>query len=738
MRFGEAPRCDERPARSGRAWLAAAWALIVGLGVAWRCSSWQRVFVLDWAMFQGPDPYYHLRRVQLAMAHGGIPPIFDAYFNHPEGVEAYTPHLFPALLALAARWALGPTTDPRLLSHVMVWLGPVCWLLIPPCLYLLARLIFPHDCRRIGLIAAAAAAISPAMTAATLLGCPDTQCVEAIAALLLPALSLAVVARPGAARVAALAGAGMAAFFSWSGVLMYLLLVAGALLGLRALLARHPAGAALRSASGALACAYGCMAAGSLLYGVLWPTGVALDRVGAGTAAALALCALAWALPGRTRFGAWAAPVLLCLGVLALAQATGARAAGEAGAWTATVTELEPLLGRRGEAWARSLWLFTPAVVLLPVAMAHISRRARGAAASAQVGAGLLLVLLAFAAASALLFVKQAHVFAAYWTLALAYGTCVVLGWAGRRQPLVWLALALLLAPGALMALQPSQRFSHPLSARWQCLFYLRDHTPPAGDPLFPVGKPAYGVLSSFWDEGHFIAAIAERPTVASGLHETLAANRATAEFCLASSAEQALAVLERFDARYYLWSYNIDILPAYARWLGKTDWRAVIERDGRYETSPEIFDLFQVRLAVSDGGAGGVEGRRWDATGALRLLYERGDVLRLRGLALPRYKVYERVRGCTLEVVADPHVQVSARLSLRSNLNRPFAYEARAVTDASGTARLAVAYASRDFPAGGVVAESRYTIRAGTRQAEVEVDERDVQQGGTVRVELR
>lgn len=720
-------------------------ALAVGVGLVCRCACWRQVYVEGWAMCYGPDPYYHLRRIQLALANGLIPPTFDSYYEYPEGVECYTPHLLPALTALAVRAWYGNAASLNQIAHIFVWLGPLSWLIVAVFFFFLCRSAFGTHSIRTAVIGIGIAAILPPAVMATRLGNPDTQCIEAIYCLGLPAVFLALGRRVSLGSSLAGGAFLLGGLFSWPGVLMYALLYAGGMLGLRALWCGTPLSAHLTIHRRALRRIYAVAAVGVLLYSFAWPAGSTLDRVGFGMASVLVACAVAFAIPAGRRLSAWLAPVFLCFVIFVIARLTGARTAEDVRHWAGTVTELEPLLGRNGVAWLRLVYGFTPLFPVIPVLLLLWIRKAvhqssfLDADPEETLSMGVLTIFAVFALLSGVLLVKQAHVLALYAALLLGDGVCQLLQVRNRVASFVPVGLALALCAPVWAVFQPVQRFSHPLSARWQCFFYLRDQTPPAGDPLRPSReqRPAYGVLTSFWDDGHFLTAVAERPAIASGLSFRSAGNRASAEFLFARSETEALALLDGFRARYYLWSYNVDILPTYARWLGVSGWSGVVEDDGHFVTGPELFDLFQTQLVAFDGSAGNYEGRRWPASQHLRLLFEQGDLLSLRGKTVPRFKLFERVAGCTLHVVTFPRWPVRVELALESNLGRRFTYVSETEATAQGTALVVVPYATVGAIPPGTRPASAYRVTSGDRTGTVAVDESDVIEGRTLSVLL-
>jgi hypothetical protein len=96
-------------------------------------------------------------------------------------------------------------------------------------------------------------------------------------------------------------------------------------------------------------------------------------------------------------------------------------------------------------------------------------------------------------------------------------------------------------------------------------------------------------------------------------------------------------------------------------------------------------------------------------------------------------YKLYEIVEGAVLETRGAPHGRVEARLWLRTNTGRRFAYRAAALAGEDGLARLRVAYATDG--SAPTRAEGPFEVRVADAVYTAEVSERDVSAGARIRV---
>jgi hypothetical protein len=96
-------------------------------------------------------------------------------------------------------------------------------------------------------------------------------------------------------------------------------------------------------------------------------------------------------------------------------------------------------------------------------------------------------------------------------------------------------------------------------------------------------------------------------------------------------------------------------------------------------------------------------------------------------------YKLFEVVRGAQLEVEAPAGASVAASVTVVGSSGRRFAHVVRARGDASGIARLRVPYAtSASSPVG---AHGPYRVQVGDVTHSVEVSERAVRKGTTIRI---
>ena len=100
------------------------------------------VFRGERTYFFGTDPYYHMRRVVLALHEFPHVPVFDAYVNYPSGVLINWPSGFDLLLASAVRLFADPEAPPEVVDRICAAAVPVMGVATVLLLFLIARQFF--------------------------------------------------------------------------------------------------------------------------------------------------------------------------------------------------------------------------------------------------------------------------------------------------------------------------------------------------------------------------------------------------------------------------------------------------------------------------------------------------------------------------------------------------------------------------------------------------------------------
>jgi hypothetical protein len=237
----------------------------------------------------------------------------------------------------------------------------------------------------------------------------------------------------------------------------------------------------------------------------------------------------------------------------------------------------------------------------------------------------------------------------------------------------------------------------------------VRSATPETSGYLDAGAAPEYGILVEP-TLGHALRWASRRAVPADNFGPYLDAARFALvnRFFATRSAEEAVEIAARLRTRYVV-----------------TGVHAALRRH------PESIER---RLHADDGSARG----RAAHLGRFRLVAEGppgGRPFFPVGAphSAPPYKLFEVVEGAVLEIPAAPDALVRAELPLETPIGRRFLYRATARADRDGLARLRVPYATE--PQGPTRATGRWRVRIGGAETQLDVAERDVIEGGVVRL---
>ncbi|MFP4056089.1 MAG: STT3 domain-containing protein [Candidatus Brocadiia bacterium] len=568
-----------KPWAGRRRWACGA-ALVLVLAGAFlaRARDAHFVFVDGRVLLPGNDPYYHLRRVQKAVADFPTVPAFDAYVNYPEGAHIYWPAGFDLVLAAAGRVA-GARPWSQDVERVCAWAMPVLGCLVVVATYWFGSL---WRGRSVGCVAAALVALLPTCIAASAVGKVDHD--AAVVAAVTAGLGCWLAARRQPGRRRRLAWSGLAglllggSLWLWPGSVVFVLLAAGSLwvravtalalqrpvprgwgaasaaLGGAALVvvfllglspAARPWGASFAFLSGFHgAAALACGASPVLLWAVLrsgrLSRGAKLAWV-VGSHAALAAAAV-WAVPGG-----WSA---LGGGIGFMGRRTDVVVATAGEARGLFATGLDGAVNRL--TWAAVAF---PAGLLLVVWRAAGRRAAEGDWLVAVWAAGTCLLAVAQRRFAGHLAAPLALCLAA---LAAGLWRAAALG-APRTRVLCRVSLV---AVTAVAAGAPVERWRprlglprYELQRVLPALEWLRAEAPPGGDISDFDTRPPYAVMA-YWHYGHWLTYLGQRANVACPFGNTpqhrLGLERARAFFGARSEA-QAAALCRRLGVRYVL-----------------------------------------------------------------------------------------------------------------------------------------------------------------------------------------
>jgi dolichyl-diphosphooligosaccharide--protein glycosyltransferase len=712
------------------------------LALAVRLAGFEKVFVGggDAVLVVG-DPWYHLRLALYAFKHFPGYLTFDPYLNHPHGAFVPWPPLFDWLVAGSARLV---GASERGLAAVAALAPPLLATLTLVPVFALARRVGGTAC---GLGAAALFAVFPASTVVSRVGYGDHHVLVSLLGatlLALQARSFAPLSRAGAAALVAgiaLARAGLVA--TWQGSLTYLgvadaafVLVAAGLGSRRAL--------ALEAASLVASAALAAPLAPPSLRSIGGPfSAIETSWLHVAACAALALFALgarAWAAPApgpaarlarALAVGALAAAGLVAIPGVLSGWARVAAFLGKGDLWGGANPEQQPLFFfSGGTTWAQVLFGFLGyAVPLLPV---YLLWRARRAVEPAP-----LLLLACWCAGFGALALGQTR-FASDLAPAASVGFALLLADAGARVaarlrlplplralPAPALAVLLLALPlwrehgprlrdtlafarGA--GLGADRALLTPGGTLVRFAERVRAATPETSGFLDADARPEYGILADP-SLGHVLHTVARRATPSDNFGAYVAPEGllTTLRVLLALPEEAALAALRELGVRYVATGWQ----PAYP--AGSLLHR-LHEEDGLESETARALARFRL---VTEGPAGGLPL-------AAILAPTAGEE------AVP-YKLFEVVEGAVLEIETRPGARASASAEIVGGEGRRFTYRARAAADARGVARIRVPYATE--PAGPAHALGTWRIRSNGGPRCVQVRERDVREGGVVRV---
>jgi asparagine N-glycosylation enzyme membrane subunit Stt3 len=540
-----------------------------------------------------PDCYGHLRRTVSVARNFPRIPYRDSYLNHPDGGVFIWPPAFDLVAGGAARVLFGQRATTEDVLRVAATLPALLGALQILPLFAVARRAFG---RRRARIATAAYVALPAAVLWGGFGHFDHHVAEALNLLLVLAAGAWAVSPRGDARFARAVPFGAAialAVLTWQGAV----LVAGLSFLWAALVLGEAAAVA-----GLVATALVALGAAATLP----PEPVPFSFVSFGwfqplllAGATLPLLALAmWRAPTTRRRALWGLLTALALGV-ALPNARRVLEAvfhggayvfkGGAGARSSDfaeggflsyppeflrlVAECQPLV-RGWASFERAVREVSPGFLLVPVAALLWLRAAFRRPIRPRAASRLLLAFFAAAVfAMALFQQRNVYYLAIFAALALAELLARI---APRRVPRrartalpIFLAVCLVVVPG-LPYLARARAFADgPGYDVLELFARLRALDPPPVDPSV-VPPPAPGAIPGVmppWSAGHFVTAIAERPSAADPF---VYGWRRQCRLFTATDDAEALAILSAAKCRYLVTTDLASLLPAYAAAAGR------------------------------------------------------------------------------------------------------------------------------------------------------------------------
>lgn len=543
-----------------------------------------------------PDCYGHLRRTVSVARNFPRVPVHDPYLNHPDGGVFIWPPALDLLAGGLSRGIYGESATTDQVLRVAATLPAVLGALQVVPLFLFARRAFG---RRRARIAASAYAVIPAAVLWGGFGHFDHHVAEALNLLLVLAAGAWAAASPLPARFAraAVFGAAIAlAVLTWQGAvfvaglaLLWAAFALGEAAGLAALTAAllASAGAALTLPAEPVPFAFVSFgwfqpallagAAVPLLALAAWRAPTPRRRALWGT---LAVAALAAALPQASRV----LEAVFRGGTYVFKEGAGARADDFSNGgflsyppeFLRLVAECQPLV-RAWPSFARAVRELSPGFLLVPLAVLVWLRSAarRPAFPLRPRAAARVLVALFATAVFAMALFQQRNVYylSIFAALALAEALARLLP---RRLPRrtrtlapAALALALVVVPGA-PYLARARAFADGPGYDVLDLFARLKALDPAGVDPAALPPPAPGSIPGVmppWSAGHFVTALAERPSAADPF---VYGWRRQCRLFTAPEDAEALAILREARCRYLVTTDLTPLLPAYAAAAGR------------------------------------------------------------------------------------------------------------------------------------------------------------------------
>jgi dolichyl-diphosphooligosaccharide--protein glycosyltransferase len=149
--------------------------LIFILALFIRLLPYAEVFKGNTVFFDGPDAYYHMKRVLLTVRYFPTVPAFDPYTNYPDGGYIIWPPLFDFFIALIAKVVGLGNPSPYLTEVIGALVPPILGALTIFPVYLLGREIFNST---LGLYSALFLAVLPAHVTISTVGMTDQHLAE--------------------------------------------------------------------------------------------------------------------------------------------------------------------------------------------------------------------------------------------------------------------------------------------------------------------------------------------------------------------------------------------------------------------------------------------------------------------------------------------------------------------------------------------------------------------------------
>lgn len=270
-----------------------------------------------------------------------------------------------------------------------------------------------------------------------------------------------------------------------------------------------------------------------------------------------------------------------------------------------------------------------------------------------------------------------------------------------------------------------------------QAFLWLRNNTPPAGDPFHPDRLPAYSVLTH-WDLGGYLETIGQRPSVATSYGmETYGLEEAGRLF-LSTDSAGLMQVLDRNRSKYMILYNPLDKLEMYTRLL-KVENRYFVDKwdpqrkQHAFVPTSEALNLAVLRLFVADGSMLPLGNLTFQPIEGVRLVYESASPAELGGFPreVRQAKIFERVPGAKVVVSPPGGCTVMAEQTVVTNQGREFIYRNLGCVDGAGGVAVVLPYPPKVGESTGAVGPA--IISCGGRRTTAEISAVAVTSGKTI-----
>lgn len=307
--------------------------------------------------------------------------------------------------------------------------------------------------------------------------------------------------------------------------------------------------------------------------------------------------------------------------------------------------------------------------------------------------------------------------FSEYLALNIALASGICMAWIAPFIRPQWFAVAVMLASLFVLQIPALLTFTALKEQKVADVFrgdveetmqWLREKTPPAGDPYRPDQKPAYGVLAR-WDYGGWIETVAQRPSLATNYGTETYGMEEAARCFLATDEKELDTLLKRNGIKYLVVDNLMTDLRMYAGLIGSEADLFSLQRDTRtglasYVPRPQLYQLIVSRLFYADGTSAAVQSFHFAPVEGLRLMFESSSPALVTGLPwqVPKIKVFEYAPGALLSIKTAPGREVTLSQPVETNRGRRFVYRNSKIADSGGDVHFRVVYLPKNGAVSG------------------------------------